>query len=457
MGLDFFFRPRSIAVVGASGDPSKLGHDIFKNLISYGGKVYPVNLKEAEVLGRKAYRSVGEIDDEIDLVVIAVPRQHVRDVVRESGLKGVKGAIVITAGFGETGEEAWKKEEREIVNEARKWGIRIIGPNCVGIMNTSVGLNATFIMSARQGKTDFISQSGALGAGIIYKFVKEKVGISRFVSLGNMADIEFSDLLIDFSEDSESNAIVLYLEGVRDGRRLIESIRKATEKKPVIVIKGGKGASSSEAVSSHTGSIAGSWEIYRAALRHSGAIVAKTIDEAFSMARAFSQPLPKGKRVGIITNAGGGGVLVSDELEERGLQVPRLSEGTVRELKTFLPPFASFRNPVDMIASARGEDYRRAMDLMFQEDSVDIIVAISVVPTFGGISRDEHAKGVIDSVRKWGKKKPVIALFMAGDISSPSKEILEAEGIPVYERPEDAAAAVWALHEFSRMKRGEGA
>ncbi|MFP3269192.1 MAG: CoA-binding protein, partial [Desulfurococcales archaeon] len=326
LNLNYFFYPRSIAVIGASNDQTKLGYEIYKNLKSYSGKKYPVNIREKEVLGDRAYARLADIEGEVDLAIIAVPREHILNIVKECGEKGVKGAVIITAGFGETNDERWKRAEIEIVNEARKNGVRLIGPNCVGIMNTKANLNATFIMEARPGKIAFVSQSGALGAGIIYKTIKENIGFSKFISLGNMADLDFSDLLEYLSDDQESETILLYLEGVKDGRRFASSLKKASLKKPVIVIKGGKGRSASEAVSSHTGSVSGSWEIYRSALRQSGALIAESIDEALSMARAFSQPLPRGKRVGIITNAGGAGVLVADQLEARGLEVPRLSE-----------------------------------------------------------------------------------------------------------------------------------
>lgn len=455
MHLDFLFNPKSIAVVGASNDPLKIGYDIFKNLLDYSGKIYPVNVREKEVLGRRTYRSVSEIEEELDLVVIAVPRQHVLDVIKESAEKRAKAAIVITAGFSETGEEQWKIIEREMVEEARNKGMRVVGPNCVGVMNTSKRLNATFIMPAKAGKIAFVSQSGALGAGIIYKTIKEEIGLSKFVSLGNMADLDFSDFLEYLAEDVETSSIMLYLEGVKDGRRLLSSLKKATEKKPVIVIKGGKSRAASEAVSSHTGSMAGSWEIYMAALRQAGAIIAETIDEALSMSRAFSQPVPRGKRVGIITNAGGGGVLVTDQLEKQGLEVPMLSEASVKELKSFLPPFASLRNPVDMIASARGEDYRKATEIFLRDEGIDIIVEISVVPTFAGIARDEHARGILEALKNSKLKKPILALFMAGDVSTQARGVLEAEGIPVYERPEDVAAAAKALYEYFRIRKGE--
>jgi acetyl coenzyme A synthetase (ADP forming)-like protein len=452
LNLNYFFYPRSIAVIGASNDQTKLGYEIYKNLKSYSGKKYPVNIREKEVLGDRAYARLADIEGEVDLAIIAVPREHILNVVKECGEKGVKGAVIITAGFSETNDERWKRAEIEIVNEARKSGVRLIGPNCVGIMNTKANLNATFIMEARPGKIAFVSQSGALGAGIIYKTIKENIGFSKFISLGNMADLDFTDLLEYLSDDQESETILLYLEGVKDGRRFALSLKKASLKKPVIVIKGGKGRSASEAVSSHTGSVSGSWEIYRSALRQSGALIAESIDEALSMARAFSQPLPRGKRVGIITNAGGAGVLVADQLEARGLEVPRLSEQSIKELKTFLPPYASFRNPVDMIASARGEDYKMALEVLLKDDSIDIIVAVSVVPTFAGISREEHALGVTNALRKNMERKPVLALFMAGDVSTRAREILEKEGVSTYERPEDVSAAAQALYEYSKVR-----
>ncbi|CAB50201.1 acetate--CoA ligase I subunit alpha [Pyrococcus abyssi] len=448
--LDYFFNPKGIAVIGASNDPKKLGYEVFKNLKQYkGGNVYPVNVREEEVQGVKAYKSVKDIPGEVDLAIIVVPKKFVKDTLIQCGEKGVKGVVIITAGFGETGEEG-KKEEKELVEIAHRYGMRIIGPNCVGIMNTHADLNATFITVAKKGNVAFISQSGALGAGIVYKTIKEDIGFSKFISVGNMADLDFAELMEYLADTEEDKAIALYIEGIRNGRKFIEVAKRVTKKKPVIALKAGKSESGARAASSHTGSLAGSWKIYEAAFKQSGVLVANTIDEMLSMARAFTQPLPRGKRVAIMTNAGGPGVLTADELDKRGLKLANLEEKTIEELRSFLPPMAAVKNPVDMIASARGEDYYRTAKLLLQDPNVDMLIAICVVPTFAGMTPTEHAEGIIRAIKEVNNGKPVLAMFMAGYVSEKAKELLEKNGIPTYERPEDVASAAYALVEQAK-------
>lgn len=445
MTFDYFFKPRGIAVIGASNDPLKLGYEVFKNLKKYkAGKVYPVNVKDEVVQGVKAYKNIKDIPGEVDLAIIVVPKRFVKGAIIDAGEKGVKGAVIITAGFGETGEEG-KREERELVEIAHKYGMRIIGPNCVGVMNTQDDMNATFIMDAKKGSIAFISQSGALGAGIVYKTVKEGIGFSKFVSIGNMADVDFSELMEYLADTKEDKAIALYIEGLKDGRKFIDVAKRVTKKKPVIALKAGRSESGARAASSHTGSLAGSWKIYEAAFKQSGVLVADTIDDMLSMARAFTQPLPKGKRVAIMTNAGGPGVLTADAIDRKGLKLANLEEKTIEELRSFLPPMAAVKNPVDMIASARGEDYYRTAKLLLRDPNVDMLIAICVVPTFAGMTPTEHAEGVIKAVKEVNNGKPVLGLFMAGYVSEKAKELLEANGIPSYERPEDVAAGAYAL------------
>ncbi|WP_297499327.1 CoA-binding protein [Thermococcus sp.] len=445
MDLDYFFKPKGIAVIGASNDPLKLGYEVFKNLKKYKtGKVYPVNVKDEVVQGVKAHRNVNDIPEEVDLAIIIVPKRFVKQTLIDCGEKDVRGAVIITAGFGETGEEG-KREERELVEIVHRYGMRLIGPNCVGVMNTREDMNATFVMDAKKGNIAFISQSGALGAGIIYKTVKEGIGFSKFVSVGNMADLDFAELIEYLANTEEDRAIALYIEGVKDGRKFIEVAKRVTKKKPVIALKAGKSESGARAASSHTGSLAGSWKIYEAAFKQSGVLIAETIDDMLSMARAFTQPLPRGKRVAIMTNAGGPGVLTADEIDKRGLKLANLEETTVEELRSFLPPMAALKNPVDMIASARGEDYYRTAKALLQDRNVDILIAICVVPTFAGMTPTEHAEGVIRAVKEVNNGKPVLGLFMAGYVSEKAKELLEKNGIPSYERPEDVAAGAYAL------------
>jgi acetyl-CoA synthetase (ADP-forming) len=276
------------------------------------------------------------------------------------------------------------------------------------------------------------------------------IGLSKFISVGNMADVDFADLLRYLADDEESKAIALYIEGLRNGPRFIEVAKEVTKRKPVIVLKGGRYGAAVRAVASHTGSLAGDYRIYEAAFKQAGVIEAQTIDEMLSMARAFNQPPPKPRaggdvRVAVMTNAGGAGVLLTDELEKRGLKVPQLSAGTVDRLKEILPPIAAVKNPVDMVASARGDDYYRVAKILLKDEDVDMLIAACVVPTFAGMSPTEHAEGVVKAVEELNNSKPVLALFMAGNVSMKAREYLERKGIPTFERPEDAAAAAKAL------------
>jgi len=450
--LSKFFNPRSVAVIGASDNPSKLGYDVFKNLREYGGRVYPVNVRREYVQGVKAFKSVLDIPDEVDLAVIVVPREYVAGVMRECGEKGVKAAVIITAGFSEVGEEG-ARLEREVISIARKYGIRVIGPNCVGIMNTWNNLNATFVTKAKRGYVAFVSQSGALGAAIIYKTIKERVGFSKFISVGNMADVDFADLMRYLANDPETKAIALYVEGVKNGRKFLQAAREVSRVKPVIALKGGRSASGSRAVASHTGSLAGNYRVYEAAFRQSGILVAETIDELLSMARAFTQPLPRGGRVAILTNAGGLGVLLTDEVERRGLRMAKLSEETVGRLREVLLPIASLKNPVDTVAGARGREYRECVKALVKDPNVDILIVACVVPTFASMSRTEHAEGVAEAVKEVKPDKPILAAFLAGHVSEDAKELLESAGIPNYERPEDAASAAKALVTYATYRR----
>ncbi len=453
--LKAFFNPRGVAVIGASDDPKKLGYEVFKNLRVYGGgPVYPVNPRREYVQGVKAFKSVLDVPDPVDMAVIVVPKKFVKQALIECGERGVKAVVIITAGFSETGPEGARDEE-ELVAIARRYGVRIIGPNCVGVMNARADLNATFIMPAKKGSVAFISQSGALGGAIIYKTVKEKVGFSKFVSVGNMADVDFADLMEYLANDPETTAIALYVEGLKDGKRFMEVARKVTRVKPVIALKGGRSEAGSKAVASHTGSLAGNFKVYEAAFKQAGILIADTIDEMISMARAFTQPPPKGNRVAILTNAGGAGVLLTDQLEARGLKLANLKDSTKERLRSFLPPIASVRNPVDTTAGARGGDYYECVKALLTDENVDLLIVACVVPTFAGMTPTEHAEGAlkaINELKEAGIKKPVIAMFMAGHVSEESRKLLEENGIPTYERPEDAAAAASALSAFARIK-----
>ncbi len=441
--MNSFFDPKSIAVIGASNDPKKLGYEVFKNLNDFKGEKYPINVKEDEVMGKKAFDSVRKVDEEIDLAIVIVPAKHTPETMEELGEKGVKAAVIITGGFKEAGRE---ELEQEVLDIAKENDIRIIGPNCVGIKNTHNNINGTFIKEAKEGDIAFISQSGALGAAMIYKTVDQNIGLSKFISVGNMADVDVADLLEYLDNDEDTEAITLYIEGITDGKKFLEAAKSCS--KPIIALKGGKSEAGSKATSSHTGSLAGSHEVYEAAFKQSGIITARNFDEMFAMARGFSQPLPQGKNVAILTNAGGGGVLVSDKIDELGLKLTDLEERTIKNLEEVLPPMAAVTNPVDTIASARGEDYQESAKILFKDKNVDIIIVVCVVPTFAGMKRDEHAEGIINAVNQKGDK-PVVTAYLAGEVSEEASTMLEKEGIPNFKSLDQAALAAYALYKYS--------
>lgn len=443
MTLESFFEPDSIAVIGASNNPKKLGNEVFNNLKSFDGELYPVNVNEEEVEGEKAYNSVKDIEDDIDLAILIVPAKYTPETMRDLGEKGVNAAVIITGGFKEAGRE---ELEEEVLNIAKENNMRVIGPNCVGIKDTHKKINGTFIKKAKKGNIAFISQSGALGAAMIYKTVDQNIGLSKFVSVGNMGDVDFSDLLKYFDEDDETDAITLYIEGIPEGREFLNAAKECS--KPVIALKGGKSEAGSKATSSHTGSLAGSHKVYDAAFKQSGVIPAENFEDMFAMARGFSQPHPEGKNVAIITNAGGGGVLVSDKIDELGLKLADLESETIGQLKETLPPMAAVTNPIDTIASARGEAYEKSAKILMDDNNVDIIIVVCVVPTFAGMKRDEHANGIIKAVKEKGNK-PVVTAFLAGEVSEKASKLLEKEDIPNYKSLDGAALAASALYEYS--------
>jgi len=453
-----FFIPESIAVIGASKHPDKLGFKILKNVVDggYKGKVYPVNPSaEGNILNLKSYKSISEIPSPPDLAIIVIPARAVLNVVEECGKKRVKGLIVISAGFKEVGEEGKKREEalKEIV---KKYGMRMIGPNCLGVIDVVNNLNASFAFDMPpKGKISFITQSGALGTAVLDWAAKEDIGLSKFVSFGNMADVSETDLIEEFGEDPETRVILLYMEGVKDGKKFIETARKVALKKPIIMVKSGKSTAGSKAVSSHTGSLAGSDNAYNAALKQSGVIRANSVQELFDYAMAFScQPAPQGKRVAIVTNAGGPAVMATDAIETEGLIPAIISEKTKTSLREFLSPAANVHNPVDILGDALADTYGKAMDLVLSEDGVDAVVAILTPQVVTQIP--ESAEKIADVARKY--KKPVVASFMGGKRMEDGVKVLMKKGIPNYPFPERAVSSIKAMvnyKEWKEKKKGE--
>ncbi|HDZ36115.1 MAG TPA: acetyl CoA synthetase, partial [Thermococcus sp.] len=409
--LEALFRPKSIAVIGASGTPGKIGYAVMKNLVDYGyeGKIYAVNVKggEIEISGRKfpVYKSILDVPDEVDMAVIIVPAKFVPQVVEECGKKGVKVLPIISSGFGELGEEG-KKVERQIVETAHKYGMRILGPNIFGVVYTPARMNATFgPTDVMPGNLALISQSGALGIALMGWTILEKVGLSAVVSVGNKSDIDDADLLEFFKTDENTKAILIYMEGVKDGRRFMEAAREVSMEKPIIIIKAGRSERGAKAAASHTGSLAGADSIYTAAFKQSGVLRALTIGEAFDWARTLSNlPEPEGDNVVILTNGGGIGVMATDAAEEEGLHL----YDNLEELKIFanhMPPFGSYKNPVDLTGMAGAEGYEGAIRDALAHPEMHAIAVLYCQTAV--LDPRDLADVVIREYNASGRKKPL--------------------------------------------------
>jgi len=449
--LDAFFRPQSVAIIGASRDPEKLGYAVLANLKEggYPGRLYPVNPKADEILGLKAYPSVLDILDPVDLAIIVIPYRLVPAVLEQCGQKGIPAVVVISAGFREAGREGLERE-MELVEIARKYHLRLIGPNCLGVIDTGTPLNATFAAGMPPGgPIAFMSQSGALGTAVLDMAMAGRIGFSKFASLGNKADVSEIDLLEAWGDDAASRVILIYVEGLPDGQKFIQVARKVTRHKPVVAIKSGVTASGSRAVSSHTGSLAGSEAAYKAAFRQAGVIRAVSMEALFDYARAFAyQPLLKGDRIGIVTNAGGPGILATDALEHAGLEIPRLARETVEALEAYLPGAASAANPVDVLGDAQADRYEHAIRLVLADPNVDGLIVIVTPQAMTEIEKTAEAVGRM--ARK--VDKPVLACFMGEARIKAGIDVLWQYGVPNYPFPERAAAALAAISAYRRER-----
>ncbi|MBN1873069.1 MAG: acetate--CoA ligase [Anaerolineae bacterium] len=447
--LDAFFSPKSVAVIGASRDPEKLGYAVLNNIIkaNYEGQVYPINPKADEILGYTAYPSIKDVPDPIDLVVIVIPYRFVPPALEECGQKGVTAVVVISAGFREAGREGLERE-LELIEIAHKYNMRLIGPNCLGVIDTNTPLNATFATDIPPtGPIAFMSQSGALGTAVLDMAMAGHIGFSKFVSLGNKADVSEIDLMSAWAEDPDSRVILMYVEGVPDGQKFIETAKQVTRKKPVVAIKSGVTASGSRAVSSHTGSLAGSEAAYKAAFNQAGIIRATSMEALFDYARAFAyQPPLKGDRIGIVTNAGGPGILATDALEHISLQIPRLSRETNEALSGYLPGAASAANPVDVLGDAMSDRYEFALRRVLDDPVIDGVIVIVTPQAMTQIEETAHAVGRMAKE----SNKPVLGCFMGESRIQAGVDILWQYGIPNYPYPERAAEALGAMSSYRK-------
>jgi len=455
--LEAIFAPQSVAIVGASPDPKKLGHRVLRNVVDngYSGRIIPIHPTAPNILDFPAYASVVAVPDSIDLAVIVVPPQAVLQVVEECGKKGVRGLVVITAGFKEIGG-AGKDLERKLIDLVQRYGMRMIGPNCLGIIDTTTQLNASFAaLMPNPGQIAFMSQSGALCTAILDWSKSEGIGFSRFVSLGNKGDVDEVVLLQAWGGDPENRVILAYLEGISDGAAFIKTAREVTKRTPVIAIKSGTTQAGTRAISSHTGSLAGSENAYQAAFNQSGILRANTMEELFDYALAFAyQPLIAGKRLAIVTNAGGPGIIATDAAERSGLTLAQFATETIERLQRDLPPAASVFNPIDVIGDARSDRYRCALSAALADPNVD--AALVLFTPQAGSEPEETARVVAELSAN--QSKPVVTSYMGAASLGPALKLLNEHRIPNYAFPERAIAALRAMahqREWSERAVGE--
>ncbi|MCE5268232.1 MAG: acetate--CoA ligase family protein [Planctomycetaceae bacterium] len=462
--LDAVFCPKSIAVVGASSRPGTVGNDIFRNLLfaEFNGPVYPVNPKSKSILGVRTYPKLTDIPDDVDMAVLIVPSSGVMNVVDQAIAKGVKALVVITAGFKEIGPEG-AALEAQLRDKVRAAGIPLIGPNCLGVINTdpAVRMNAAFGRKMPSvGNLAFVSQSGALCASVLDYAEERQIGFSKFISFGNKADVNEIDLLDYLAKDEKTKVIAMYLEDITNGRRFMETVRDIfwETHKPMLCLKSGRSPEGARAVSSHTGSLAGSDSVYDALLVQSGVQRVDTIAELFDYATIYTaQPLPRGNRVAIITNAGGPGIMATDAAVRCGLKLAELSESTKESLKKSLPPTASTRNPVDVVGDARADRYEAAIRTVLSDKNVDMGV---VILTPQSTTEPTETAAIIPEAIK-GIDKPVVCSFMGAKDVAGGVKLLREAAIPSYPLPEDGikslAAASWlvALQDLPRRQTPE--
>ena len=448
--LNKMFKPESVAVIGASNTPGKVGYIIVDNLINDGfeGEIYPVNPKGGEILGKKAYANITEIPGDVDLAIITIPSPFVNTAVKECGEKGVKNMVVITAGFKEVGEEG-AKLEAELTALGEEYGISIIGPNSLGITDSHTPLNGSFSqMMPPTGNIAFISQSGAMMVAIIDWSVTSGIGFSKVISLGNKAGVTEIELLQYLAEDDETAVIICYLESISDDEDFLRTMRETALKKPIIILKSGSSSAGAAAASSHTGALAGSDLAFDTSFRQAGIMRVETMAELFDLGLAFSKaPLPKGDNVAIITNAGGGGVLTVDAMEKVGLKLVQFDEKTTARLKECVTEEGSAKNPIDVLGDAPVSRYKESLEIVLANDDVDSLI-VMVCPT-ASADPDGIAQAILEERKEFNK--PIIVVNMGGPSFEAANEALRANGVPTYVFPETAVTALEAMTRYARL------
>jgi acetyl coenzyme A synthetase (ADP forming)-like protein len=447
------FEPKSIAIVGASNIPNKLGNVLMRNLVvgRFNGRIIPVNPKYDEVLGFKCYHSVTELPAGVDCAIIATPAQTVPSVLDECAKKKILGVVVLSGGFGEVGQKDLEDQLKKIANDN---DMAVIGPNCLGTLTVSSKVDNIFfpmykLERPKAGGISFITQSGAVGTCVIDMAAKYGIGLEKFVSYGNASVLNESDLLEYLLHDKKTQQIVMYVEGTKDGRKLLAQMKKINKVKPIIVLKAGKYGSALKAAKSHTGNIAGNYMAYKAAFMQSKVVEAEGLDELFDFVKIFNQPLPKGKQMMIITNGGGLGVLTADAIEENKLQVADLSSEVGTKFKAIIPSYANVGNPLDLTADASPQDYQKAIEVAMSDPTIH---GLFVDVLFQTPKMNEDILTILENAST-DRRKPVVVMAVGGTFTEGYRKILESSGVPTYGAPIQAVRAMKKLVDYSLTSR----
>ncbi len=450
--IEYIIRPRSVAVVGASATSNKIGNIVMKNFVEgkFRGKIYPVNPKYKEILGLKCYPDLDSIPEKVDCAIIATPAKTIIPLMEQS-VRKARSIVMITSGFEEIGREDIAEKIREIAIENN---IPVVGPNCLGVFNPYCNVDSIFLPPYKMerpkpGNISFITQSGAVGSTVMDLAAYYGVGISKFISYGNATVLDESDYLEYLNDDDETEIILMYIEGTRDGRRLLDTMKKVNKNKPIIVLKGGKGAGGQKAAKSHTGNIAGSYMAYHAAFKQAKVIEADGLYELFDIVKVFNQPKPKGNRVGIITNGGGMGIITTDHVEKEGLVLAEFNENTKKEIAKLLPSYGNVGNPLDLVADSGVDAYRKAIDIMMNAPEIDILVIIVLTQT---PPIDERIIHVLTTASD-DHRKPIVTISIGGNYTEAYRKIIESNGVPSYNSPSAAIKAVERFVTYSRYNK----
>ena len=448
-------KPNSVAIIGASNTPGKVGHIILNNYLEegYQGRLYPINVNDEIVMNIKAYKSVLDVKESIDLAVIAIPAMGVPKVLEECGRAKVKSVVVVSGGFSEVGNVELQNKLAAI---AKKYRMPVLGPNCLGVMDPRSRTDTMFLPTYKLSKpkiggVSFVSQSGAVGSTVLDLIAKEGFGLSKFISYGNAADVDEVDILDYLMNDDETTVIIVYMEGAKRGREFLEIGKKITKKKPVVIIKGGVTEAGAAAAHSHTASLAGSHEAYEAVFRQCGFSIAKDLDDLLYFGKAFAtEPMPAGNRIAIVTNGGGTGVLTTDAVYNSGLKMGEFSKQTIAALKKVMPMTVNVRNPLDLVGDADEKRYENALAALSQDKNIDMLIVIALFQTPGA---DESLASRLVEFKK-NSSKPMVVISAGSAYTEERKIFMENEGLPVYDSPTAAANSLAELLKYANFKKG---